>query len=518
MATSLYAVDAPSLNSITQALDAGASTKGVATPDAAVRAASEDWEMIEALLGGTRKMRERSTALLPKWPNESDEKYTRRLRVSTLFPAFKRTVVTLASRPFSKPIARDDDIPGAVVPFLDNVDLQGRNLDAFAHSVFEEAVLGYGFGGILVDHKRAPQTTGAPLSVAAEKAAGMRPYMVYVRCAQILGWKAKAEDDEYTLTQLRIMESVEEDDGEFGKKQVPQVRVLEPGKWRTFRKPAAAQAAAGTEQWVKYENGTTTLDYIPFVPVYGERLGFMCGRSSLMDLGYLNVKHWQSQSDQDNLMHVARVPILGAYGIQDSPDKPFKLIVGGSGAIKMPEGSDLKYTEHSGNAIGAGKQSLDDLKEEMRQAGAELLVLKPGPTTATEVASDNAVGMCDLQRLTLNFQDALNTALQFMADWVNAGDGGHVELFTDFAAATLAEASMQIVVSMGNAGYLTKKTVINEGRRRGIVSSEVDPETELAEIEAEGPQAKIDPLTGLPYDKPAPPSGTVASKPPPTVQ
>jgi hypothetical protein len=36
----------------------------------------------------------------------------------------------------------------------------------------------------------------------------------------------------------------------------------------------------------------------------------MMGISPLRDLAYLNVKHWQSQSDQDTILHVARVPIL----------------------------------------------------------------------------------------------------------------------------------------------------------------------------------------------------------------
>jgi hypothetical protein len=54
-------------------------------------------------------------------------------------------------------------------------------------------------------------------------------------------------------------------------------------------------------------------DYIPFVPLYGTRLAFMMGISPLRDVAYLNVKHWQSQSDQDTILHVARVPIL-AFG------------------------------------------------------------------------------------------------------------------------------------------------------------------------------------------------------------
>lgn len=493
-------------------------TKDVSTPSAEVALMREDWAMSTALLGGTRAMRDAGPTYLPKWPNESDLKYQRRKAVSTLFPAFKRTVVTLAARPFSKPITLNTDIPAPIKPLLDDVDLEGRNLDAFSNDLMQ-AELSHGYGGIFVDHKRSPRAAGAPpLTIAEERAAGLRPYMIFIRAEQILGWKHTVENGAYRLTQLRIMESVDEDDGEFGTKKVKQVRVLEPGKWRTFRETKEQRpSGGGPAAWVEYESGTTTLAEIPFVPLYGERLGFMCARSPLLELAHLNVKHWQSQSDQDNLMHVARVPILTAIGIDDTPDKPFSLTIGASGAVKVPLGGELKYTEHTGAAIGAGKQSQDDLKEEMRQSGAELLVIKPGPTTATEVASDNAVGMCDLQRLTLTLQDALNYALAFMGQWLNLPKGGTVKLFTDFGAATLAEASMQLVVSMGNSGILSKKTVIDEGKRRGILSAEVDYDEEQQLIDAEGPPVgKTDPLTGLPYDKPAPPQGAAVAKP--TVQ
>jgi hypothetical protein len=53
--------------------------------------------------------------------------------------------------------------------------------------------------------------------------------------------------------------------------------------------------------------------YIPFVPLYGWRR-LHVGISPLRDLAYLNVKHWQSQSDQDTILHVARVPILALIG------------------------------------------------------------------------------------------------------------------------------------------------------------------------------------------------------------
>lgn len=476
---------------------------GPASPSPAVEKMRPDWELIDTLLAGTTAMRKAGEKYLPRWPNESQAKYDRRLAVSTLFPAYRRTVITLAARPFSKPLTINEDVPDEIKSLLEDADLQGRSYHEVGLDLMQ-LQLAPGFGGILVDHKIAPtRPDGQRLTVAEEKAAGLRPYMVIVYPLQILGWRYSVHNGVYQLTMLRFMETVEEPDGEFATTCVEQVRVLEPGKWTIYRN--------GQGGWAVHTFGTTSLKYIPFRPIYGERLGFMNGRPPLLDLVHLNVKHWQSQSDQDNLMHVARVPLLTITGVQDTPDKPFSFTIGTSGAIPLPEGATMEYVEHTGSAVEAGKTSLDDLKEEMRQSGAELLVIKPGPTTATEVASDNAVGMCDLQRMTLSLQDAMNEALQFMADWLGLPKGGTVALFMDFGAATLAEASASLLVGMANSGKLSDETLFKELQRRGIISAEVEFDEEQDRIDAQGPALdELDPLTGKPKEKPAKPG----AKPP----
>jgi hypothetical protein len=457
----------------------------------AVAVMRDNWELVTALLGGTKAMRDAGVKYLPKWTGEEAEPYDARKAQATLFPAFKRTVETLAARPFSKPVTVNDDVPADIKDLLDDCDLEGRNLDQFAADQMQLA-LGYGFGGILVDHKRAPKNDdGTPkvLSKADEAALGLRPYFVSILPEQILGWRSETNNGEHSITMLRFKEVVEEQDGDFGVKQVAQIRVLEPGKWAVYRKVVNPDTKVVTDEWAVFESGTTTLSIVPFVPVYGDRLAFMVSKPPLLELAHLNVKHWQSQSDQDTLLHIARVPVLTIIGLEEDPQKPFTLVIGASGAVKLPAGADMKYVEHSGAAITAGKQGLDDLKEEMRQSGAELLVIKPGPTTATEVASDNAVGMCALQRITLSLQDAINEALDIMGQWMGKGDdeGGSVKLFNDFGAATLAEASALLLLGMANSGKLSNKTLISELKRRGILSPDVDYEDEVQQLETEGP-------------------------------
>jgi len=459
----------------------------VSTKTKPVMAMEEDWELARALLGGTRAMRAAGKTHLPQWPDETDAAYKCRLSTAVLFPAYKRTIETLTGKPFSKPVTIGDDVPPQIREWLEDADLQGRNLDAFGADMLELA-LGHGLGGILVDYpdaRNVPRNASGIITKEAEKKAGLRPYLVQIFPTQLRGWRAKRENGSWKLTLLRFMETVEDEEGEFGSAEVQQIRVLKPGSWAIYRR---SKDKGKENEWVLHDNGVTTLTIIPFVPVYGQRTGFMMGKPPLVELAHLNVKHWQSQSDQDTILHVARVPILTVIGAGVKYDKegievPFKLTVGASAAVDLPQGADLKYVEHSGKAIDAGKVSLDDLKEEMRQAGAELLVIKSGTVTATQHANENAVGMCALQRIAKGLEDAFDQALQIMAMWVNEPQGGHVTLFDDYAARSLAEASMQILAGLN----ISDETKFEEAQRRGMISPDKTWAAERDRLEAQGP-------------------------------
>ena len=446
-----------------------------------VKELAEDWVIIEALMSGTRAMRDGEQKFMPRWPNEEVDSYKARIATATLFPAYRRTVSVMAGKPFAKAVTMQENNAPQIFQWAEDIDQQGVNLHSFCADMFAEA-MAYGLCGILVDY---PDTVvrdaqgnivGRPQrTVAQAEAMGLRPYWVRVKHNQILGWRASLRGGKMQFDQLRIAEAVEEPDGPFGSKWIAQVRELFPGGWRLWRD-------VGGKGWELYQEGVTSLNYVPFVPVYGKREAFMVGRPPLLDLAYLNVKHWQSQSDQDTILHVARVPILAMIGAEDETG----LVVGAQSAVKLPIGADLKFVEHSGAAITAGKDSLAALEEQMIQTGAELLVKKPGDRSATEAANDAEANKSDLQRMVEDFEDAIDLALQYTADYGRV-QAGSISLFKDFGAATLSDASAQLIVALQAAGMISKGRAIEEMKRRGILDAEVDAEVELALADSEGP-------------------------------
>ena len=127
------------------------------------------------------------------------------------------------------------------------------------------------------------------------------------------------------------------------------------------------------------------IEEITVAPLYLNRCGFFKGEPLLDDLADVNVAHWQSQSDQRNILHYARTPILFGAGMDDDED----IVVASSSMVKAsdPQAS-LAWVEHSGQAIGAGRQDLKDLEFQMEALGLQLLVQKAGQQSVTGDVQD----------------------------------------------------------------------------------------------------------------------------------
>jgi hypothetical protein len=450
---------------------------------AKIEAMAGCWPMIKALLGGTGKMREAGAAYLPQWPNEDAGFYAARLGTATLFPAYARTIDVLCGKPFSRPITYGDDTPPTILEYCENIDLQGRNMHSFAASIMEEA-MAYGICGILVDY---PKVNGLKTK-ADEVKAGVRPYFVQISADSLLDYDSERINGVETFILLRFLESVTEKSGPFDEEVIEQVRVLYPGRWETYREKK--NETTGEPEWVLHDKGVTSLKRIPFVPVYGKRLGFMQAMPPLRELAFMNVEHWQSKSDQQTILHVARVPILFGCGLSDDDE----ITVGAATAVTTDKaGATLTYVEHTGKAIDAGRLSILDIEDRMRQVGAELLVIKPGKITVAQTLSDNEPGMCALQRIAQDVEDSLDQAMQLMAEWIGEKEGGHLVIYNDFGAASLAEASADLLLEMNVAGVISDETLFSEIQRRGMLKDDLTWTEEQLRIKAQPVKASATP-------------------------
>ena len=426
-----------------------------------------------ALMGGTQTMRAARTLYLPQEKAESTESYDNRMSRSFLFNGFSKTIQNMAGKIFTKGIALGKDMPPDLTMYTENIDLAGRDLNMFAYDVFCDA-LANGISYILVDMAPA---TGAIITKAQEKASNRRPWLVNVKAQQVLGWRATDINGVETLTQFRFRNDTCEPDGDFGEKIVKQITVFLRGPdgthCRTYR-----QSDAGA--WFVYEDIALTLPDIPICPVYINRTGFMDGLPPLLGLAEVNLAHWQSQSDQRNILHFARVPLLFGAGWSDDPSA----LELGAGRMLVQSAADAKltYVEHSGASIGAGRDDLKDLEFQMQVLGLELLVPKQSAQSATGAALDASKMNAPLAMMAKALEDALEQAFQFMAQYagiIMPEDGGSIEVNKDFGVGYGDFRDLTVLMQLVTAGGLSRETMIRELQRRGNLMESIDPNEEV---------------------------------------
>lgn len=426
------------------------------------------WQLVDDLLGGTTTMRAAGERYLQKRPLEEDSDYAARLNAATLLPALAETIKKLVGRVFAEPMLIGADVPKWMVDeVLPDVDRQGRDLHVFAREWFDEA-LGYGLSHCIVE---SPRVDGVRTR-ADQRAANVRPYLIRIHPRRVLGWKVA--DGE--LVQVRIAFERVADDGEFGQKAIPQVRVYEPGRVRTF------EASRGDGAYTLVDDVPTGLARIPLITLYTRRTGMLTATPPLLDLAHLNAKHWRAQSSNDTLIDTASVPILSISGVQDGDN----VVIGAKHAVRLPTGATMTYVEHSGAAIKAGRDALADLVEDMRRAGARLMQPSEATKTATESREDAAADNSDLGGMAVQLQDTLDDLLDLVAEYRGDADGGTVEVRPNLDPDPTPSNTLTALIGLRNAGALSDETLFAEAQRRGLVAGDIQWSDEAERIAVQG--------------------------------
>jgi len=448
------------------------------------------WDLIVDLLGGTLRMRAQAEKWLPKEPAEKQTAYDARLARTVLFEALKNTITQLSAEPFSRPVIVLE--PPEVLEYLEaDVDRSGKSLTQLGRQLFSDMAT-YGKCHVLVDFSRIVQNEDGKekASIEDEKLAGARAVFVRVSPIDLVGWRTVPDSaGRPSLESVRIVETREESSGSYMVREVPHVRVVTKTEWQLWRKNTE-NSAADSESWSMIDDGKHTFGEVFLVTAYADdKSGLLEANPPLEGMAWLNLAHWQSMSDQRNILRFSRFGILFQSGVSKA-EMGEKMALGPTNVIRSTNpDAKMSVVEHRGTAIGAGRDDLEDLERRMEIEGLQPQMRRATAVTATEKGIDENRNQTWIQSWIRAIETAIRECYEMAAKWhkVDLKDDFKLDIFSDFRIAVTNDSELDFLLKAVVAGKLSLKTFLAEIKRRGRLADSVEVEKEIVQIESEGP-------------------------------
>ncbi len=490
---------------------------GVGTPSVIYDGMRPKYELITDLLEGTKRMRELGGKYLPKEPLETQKAYNIRINRSFLFNGLKGAIQKIVAKPFSRKVnlVNEDKLPDrfAESKFVDNVDGKGTNLSRFTKEAYQTLVA-LGAAHILVDFtdmSDAPRDANGNISRATEINMGARPVWRLIKPTDMFAWELDHDESgAVTIKEIRFREvRIEKQPGtRYATEEREYVHVWrsngEVELWKSVEPVKCGDEMTHTflgtrpikdfsRDHVKYKlerSGTVTFPGggIPLVTIYADKIAELVGEPPLLELANTNVEHWQSNSDQRNILRFARLAqkVISGATSKDLSKENMASSVHNVMTLKAPE-ARAYYLEHSGKGIEAGAKDLDHLEEIMRGQGMQPLMEKTIDATATSTMVNMTNVSSDAQAWAKETQGGIRRAFVISGQWTDdeIPEEFDTNVFTDFASGATGGKDFDQLQKMRDRGDVSQELILEEGKRRGLVGEDVDVAAEIEKTQNE---------------------------------
>lgn len=472
---------------LTEHTNNGPATAGLAHQRQAAAA-----EIVRDVLAGTLHMRSQGKRYLPRFPKEKDRVYRARLAASVLFNATKRTQEAFSGMVFRKGLTLQE-IHAQIEPHLDNIDLTGRDLAAFSKAHFEDAEAD-GHAGIFVDMQPPVDASDR----AAEAAAGNRPYWVNLRKQDIRAFETITVRGVTVLAGLRYHEVMTRKVGAWGEAEVDRIReywlanVAEDGepanvrvRWRVWELDPDKEFPGEDTDWALDSEGVMSRSSIPLAVTYTNRTGYLESSPPFLDLALENVKHFQTDSDNQNLARTAKVQTLLITGESEETIQSVDVGPGNALVFENPE-SDAKWIGADGSNFEVFLEDLNRIELRMAKLGLSMLAtdqranMSEGSKRIDKAESDS-----QLAGMANGLERGLNEALRMHAEWMDIEDPGLIGVPTDFETEPLDSRTFKEFRELWAARGISWETLMQALDRGELLPAGFDPENERERIAAE---------------------------------
>jgi len=478
-----YAVPGPIRTNIISSTSAGGEDSPF-TRTRAVLDMMKGWEIMKAVTEGTDYLRQNSEAFLPLEPREDYDAYLARVNRAVFSPFTQRLIRAATGLVLRKPITLTGD-PYWTEMFKMDVDGCKSDLDEYARRILM-CSLTYGQSHILVDY---PAPSGAR-SLAEERAQDRRPYWIEVDPTNLYGWRLDRESNYGNLIQVRLAEKAVLPSGQFGEKVFDQIRVIEPGRYRVFRKKEQIEemydvsdnssvgefeVATTQKDYKQVESGSFSLGEIPLVTIYSGKTDNLVSKPPLLDIAYLNLAHFQRQADLIHSLHVASQPMLVMEGYDDQTKD---LAISVNYAMATQPGNKIYYVEPASSAFDAQSAEIKELQMQMATLGISTLsqqkfVAESADARRLDRVDTNSM----LAMVSMELEQKLQKAFNLSAEYVGI-EPPEVKISRDFDIERLIGQDITALTSL-----FDQQVIDREEFRDILVQGEVLPNANEAKSE-----------------------------------
>lgn len=451
------------------------------------------WRRCVDFVAGEDDVKAAGVAYLPKLDGQSSAGYRSYLARAGFFNGTGLAVQQILGSTFRRDPVVDLErfrLPRAR-SFVDDVDLAGTPLVAFAEALVKEQVI-KGRVGLLVDYS----TSAA------------RALLARYPTESIVNWSTTrvGGDEVLTLVVLADHPRLESADGGFTFKERQRRRVL-----RLDLDPNTGGRVYSVEVWEEAERenpGTRSrwfiaeprfvpmirgraLDRIPFWFVGSTSLSPGVEKPPILDLVNVNWHHYLLSADHDHGLHWVSLPTpwvsMGAATPSNGEGGGDReLFIGSSTAWELPPGSKVGMLEMRGPGMASQVERLLQLERQMHALGLSMMVDKAGVEAADTARLRAAARSVTIADIVGTAELALNQAIDLARDWMNlpAAVSGTpaITLNRQFThtVPTLAEVSEARAAYA--AGHLPWQDLVGVHKRAGLVEANTTPSDLQARI------------------------------------
>lgn len=444
------------------------------------------WLRARDVVAGEDVVKAAGEKYLPRLDAQSDDDYRGYKSRASFFNAAARTAEGFVGLIFRRdPVVRvpsnKDTLSASLAKCIDDLDLLGTALPAYARNVIEEVVV-VGRCGTLVDWEGEVE---------------QRAYASLYRAEDILNWHVERVNGRNVLTLLVLHESVSAFSPEdFNSTPTEQLRVLKLVETRSNQADGKSewqyvvelwrqqQAQGGQEkskaEWVMVDRRVPLrlgkpLPLIPFV-FHGPRHALPdVDKLPLTDIIAVNLDHYRLSADYRHGLHFTALPTAWVSGF----DKDAELRIGSSTAwVSETVGAAAGFLEFTGQGLTTFERAMDRDERLMAVLGTRMLaeqkrVGESADAIALRQSGENSV----LGALAVSVSDSLTHVLRWCYWWHSteekpdlvSSDLVLVSLNTDFSLQGMDAQSITALVSAWQTGGISHDTLLDSLRKGEVI-------------------------------------------------